>query len=188
MALLEDLAARRSHGHPDHPRRQRRGARPSRHRAQGRRGRQGQRTRSQRRSRPTRSSRSDAGRRRRAARMLSGLNESLRMAMRALRANIFRTVLTLLGIVIGVGSVVAMLAIGEGAKQRVVAADRLDGHESCWSSAAIHTMRAAAGRSRTLTAKTPTPSPDCRTSWPRCPTCRATRSCASAISTISRTR
>ena len=52
--------------------------------------------------------------------LLSGLNESLRMAMRALKANIFRTVLTLLGIVIGVSSVVAMLAIGEGAKQRVI--------------------------------------------------------------------
>ena len=52
--------------------------------------------------------------------LLSGLGESLRMAMRALKANIFRTVLTLLGIVIGVSSVVAMLAIGEGAKQRVI--------------------------------------------------------------------
>jgi macrolide transport system ATP-binding/permease protein len=51
----------------------------------------------------------------------TGLNESLRMAMRALKTNIFRTVLTLLGIVIGVGSVVAMLAIGEGSKQRVAA-------------------------------------------------------------------
>jgi len=51
---------------------------------------------------------------------MTGLNESLRMAMRALKANIFRTILTLLGIVIGVSSVVAMLAIGEGAKQRVV--------------------------------------------------------------------
>jgi macrolide transport system ATP-binding/permease protein len=52
--------------------------------------------------------------------LLAGLGESLRMATRALKANIFRTVLTLLGIVIGVSSVVAMLAIGEGAKQRVV--------------------------------------------------------------------
>ena len=52
--------------------------------------------------------------------LFAGLNESLRMATRALRANIFRSVLTLLGIVIGVSSVVAMLAIGEGAKQRVV--------------------------------------------------------------------
>jgi macrolide transport system ATP-binding/permease protein len=53
--------------------------------------------------------------------MFQGFGESLRMAMRALRANVFRTVLTLLGIVIGVGSVVAMLAIGEGAKQQVIA-------------------------------------------------------------------
>ena len=52
--------------------------------------------------------------------LFANLDESLRMATRALRANIFRTILTLLGIVIGVGSVVAMLAIGEGAKQQVV--------------------------------------------------------------------
>ncbi len=63
--------------------------------------------------------------------------ESLRMAMRALKANIFRTVLTLLGIVIGVGSVVAMLAIGEGAKQRVVQDDRLDGHQPAGGAAAV---------------------------------------------------
>ena len=55
------------------------------------------------------------------AAIFSGFRESLRMAMRALRANVFRTILTLLGIVIGVGSVVAMLAIGEGAKQQVIA-------------------------------------------------------------------
>lgn len=42
------------------------------------------------------------------------------MALRSLRSNIFRTVLTLLGIVIGVGSVVGMMALGEGAKQQVV--------------------------------------------------------------------
>jgi macrolide transport system ATP-binding/permease protein len=52
--------------------------------------------------------------------LFAGLGESLGMATRALRANFFRTILTLLGIVIGVGSVVAMLAMGEGAKQRVV--------------------------------------------------------------------
>jgi macrolide transport system ATP-binding/permease protein len=48
------------------------------------------------------------------------LQEATRMAARALRANIFRTVLTLLGIIIGVGSVVSMMAIGEGAKQAVI--------------------------------------------------------------------
>ena len=50
----------------------------------------------------------------------AGFSESLRMALRSLHVNVFRTVLTLLGIVIGVGSVVAMLAIGEGAKQRIL--------------------------------------------------------------------
>jgi len=51
---------------------------------------------------------------------LSDLVEATRTALRALSANIFRTVLTLLGIVIGVASVIAMLAIGDGATQSVV--------------------------------------------------------------------
>ncbi|SDR94183.1 macrolide transport system ATP-binding/permease protein [Halopseudomonas litoralis] len=48
------------------------------------------------------------------------INEAVRMALRALQANLFRTVLTLLGIVIGVASVVVMLAVGNGARQDVV--------------------------------------------------------------------
>jgi macrolide transport system ATP-binding/permease protein len=51
---------------------------------------------------------------------LAGVGEAIRMALRSLKANIFRTILTLLGIVIGVASVVAMLAIGEGARQDIV--------------------------------------------------------------------
>ncbi|NMG67107.1 MacB family efflux pump subunit [Azoarcus indigens] len=51
---------------------------------------------------------------------LTDVVEATRTALRALRANIFRSILTLLGIVIGVGSVIAMLAIGDGAKQQVV--------------------------------------------------------------------
>jgi macrolide transport system ATP-binding/permease protein len=47
--------------------------------------------------------------------------EAVKMALRALRRNLFRTILTLLGIVIGVGSVVAMLAVGEGATKDVMA-------------------------------------------------------------------
>ncbi len=46
--------------------------------------------------------------------------EATRMAMRSLQVNLFRTALTLLGIVIGVGSVVAMLALGDGSKQAVL--------------------------------------------------------------------
>lgn len=48
------------------------------------------------------------------------LLEGAKTAFRSLRSNIFRTVLTLLGIVIGVGSVITMLAIGDGAKKVVV--------------------------------------------------------------------
>ena len=49
-----------------------------------------------------------------------GALEAAKTGVRALRANLFRTVLTLLGIVIGVASVIAMLAIGDGAKQLVL--------------------------------------------------------------------
>jgi macrolide transport system ATP-binding/permease protein len=51
---------------------------------------------------------------------LTDVAEAVTMALRSLKANLFRTVLTLLGIVIGVGSVVAMLAMGDGAKQEVL--------------------------------------------------------------------
>lgn len=51
---------------------------------------------------------------------LSDVAEAAKTALRALRANVFRAILTLLGIVIGVASVIAMLAIGDGAKQVVI--------------------------------------------------------------------
>ena len=57
--------------------------------------------------------------------LLPGLIEAAKAAAAALRANVFRTALTLLGIVIGVGSVIAMLAVGNGAKQQVL--DRISG-------------------------------------------------------------
>ena len=43
------------------------------------------------------------------------LLQSLRVALRALGANKLRTVLTMLGIIIGVGSVIVMIALGSGA-------------------------------------------------------------------------
>jgi macrolide transport system ATP-binding/permease protein len=46
--------------------------------------------------------------------------EAVITALRALRVNIFRTSLTLLGIVIGVAAVVTMLAVGNGSKQKVL--------------------------------------------------------------------
>ncbi len=55
-----------------------------------------------------------------AAASIADVSEAVRMAFRSLHANLFRTILTLLGIVIGVASVVAMLAIGEGAQRDII--------------------------------------------------------------------
>src|SRR5512141_2834036 len=43
------------------------------------------------------------------------LSENFKIALRALRANKLRSILTMLGIVIGVATVVALLSIGKGA-------------------------------------------------------------------------
>ena len=51
---------------------------------------------------------------------LSDILEATWTAFRSLRANIFRSILTLLGIVIGVASVIVVLGIGDGAKKSVV--------------------------------------------------------------------
>ncbi len=48
------------------------------------------------------------------------LLSALSMAFNALKMNWFRTLLTLLGIIIGVAAVVTMMAIGEGGKQQVL--------------------------------------------------------------------
>ncbi|HEX9265592.1 MAG TPA: MacB family efflux pump subunit [Candidatus Binatia bacterium] len=52
--------------------------------------------------------------------LLASMQEALVTAWRSLRVNIFRTILTLLGIIIGVSAVVAMLAVGEGSRQKVL--------------------------------------------------------------------
>ena len=48
------------------------------------------------------------------------LLEAMKTAFRSLHSNVFRTILTLLGIVIGVASVITLMAIGDGAKKSVV--------------------------------------------------------------------
>ena len=47
------------------------------------------------------------------------LAETIRVALAALRANKLRALLTMLGIVIGVGSVITMMALGRGAEKAV---------------------------------------------------------------------
>jgi macrolide transport system ATP-binding/permease protein len=55
------------------------------------------------------------------ASLLADMREAIRAAWRVLRINRFRTLLTLLGIIIGVASVIVMLAIGAGAERAVIA-------------------------------------------------------------------
>ncbi|HFZ8995211.1 TPA: macrolide ABC transporter ATP-binding protein/permease MacB [Citrobacter freundii] len=52
---------------------------------------------------------------------VSGFREALTMAWRALAANKMRTLLTMLGIIIGIASVVSIVVVGDAAKQLVLA-------------------------------------------------------------------
>jgi putative ABC transport system permease protein len=45
--------------------------------------------------------------------------QSIRIALRSLRVNKLRSALTMLGIIIGVGAVITMVAVGAGASARV---------------------------------------------------------------------
>lgn len=51
---------------------------------------------------------------------LDGLGEALRMALRAMGAHKLRTFLTMLGIIIGIASVVSVVALGQGSQQAVL--------------------------------------------------------------------
>ncbi|EMH4162089.1 macrolide ABC transporter ATP-binding protein/permease MacB [Pluralibacter gergoviae] len=53
--------------------------------------------------------------------LLGGFREALAMAWRALSANKMRTLLTMLGIIIGIASVVSIVVVGDAAKQMVLA-------------------------------------------------------------------
>ena len=53
--------------------------------------------------------------------LLADLQEILRSAWRVMRLNRLRTGLTLLGIIIGVASVIVMLAVGQGSQEKVLA-------------------------------------------------------------------
>jgi putative ABC transport system permease protein len=45
--------------------------------------------------------------------------ETIRLALDSMRGNAFRSALTMLGVIIGVAAVIAMLALGRGAKAAV---------------------------------------------------------------------
>jgi putative ABC transport system permease protein len=50
---------------------------------------------------------------------MTAVTQSIRIALRSLRVNKLRSALTMLGIIIGVGAVIAMVAVGAGASARV---------------------------------------------------------------------
>lgn len=52
--------------------------------------------------------------------ILASCREAYRMAMHSLRMHMLRTVITLLGIIIGVAAVIVMLAVGNGSKQQII--------------------------------------------------------------------
>lgn len=51
------------------------------------------------------------------------LRENIRMAMEGLRANKMRSLLTMLGIIIGIGSVIGILTVGEGLSSTITGGD-----------------------------------------------------------------
>ena len=53
----------------------------------------------------------------------------IRIAMRALARNKMRSSLTMLGIIIGVGAVIAMVSVGQGAQKQAQRPDRSHGIE-----------------------------------------------------------
>jgi len=73
------------------------------------------------------------------------LIEALQAAWRLMWINRFRTALTLLGIVIGVASVVVMLAVGEGSKRQVMAQMAAFGSNILYLSGSEPTHSAPAG-------------------------------------------
>ncbi|CUX64699.1 MULTISPECIES: MacB family efflux pump subunit [Agrobacterium tumefaciens complex] len=52
--------------------------------------------------------------------LVSSLREALRMAILSMRAHKLRTFLTMLGIIIGIASVISVVALGQGSQQRVL--------------------------------------------------------------------
>src|SRR5438128_1680682 len=77
-----------------------------------------------------------------------------RLALKALRQNILRTALTMLGIIIGVGAVICVVAIGEGAQASVERAITNIGANMIWVEAGGVNrggVRTGTGTTKTLT-------------------------------------
>lgn len=79
------------------------------------------------------------------------ISETVRIALSSIRSNLFRAVLTMLGIIIGVGAVITMVALGAGAQREIdeqmaaLGGDILSVQSSAWF------MRGVAHDQQTLT-------------------------------------
>ena len=81
----------------------------------------------------------------------------LRIALRALARNKMRSVLTMLGIIIGVGAVIATVGVGQGAQQQVQANIASMGTNLVFVSAGSVNrggLRLGGGATKTLTSMT----------------------------------
>jgi macrolide transport system ATP-binding/permease protein len=58
------------------------------------------------------------------------ISETFRIALSSIRSNLFRATLTMLGIIIGVGAVITMVALGTGAQSWP--SNRLSGSATVW--------------------------------------------------------
>ncbi len=80
--------------------------------------------------------------------------ELLRVAVRALARNKMRSVLTMLGIIIGVGAVICSVAVGEGASNQVQEQIRSIGDNMIWIEAGgrnVNGLRTGARGTKSLT-------------------------------------
>ena len=68
--------------------------------------------------------------------------ESIRISLRSLGANKLRSGLTMLGIIIGVGAVIALMSIGRGAQASILAPSRPTARTCCTSRPARRTRAA----------------------------------------------
>src|SRR5438132_6507334 len=92
------------------------------------------------------------------------IGNTVRIAARAIRRNKIRSVLTMLGVIIGVASVIAMIALGSGARAAIDEQIQSQGTNVIYVSAGSFgrgpgTARGGAGSTTTLTSTTPRPSP-----------------------------
>jgi putative ABC transport system permease protein len=79
------------------------------------------------------------------------ISETIRIALLSIRSNLFRAILTMLGIVIGVGAVITMVALGTGAQQAIDEQMASFGGDILSIQSSGRFMHGVARNSRTLT-------------------------------------